>query len=309
MMVFLYILIALILLYIIFVVAPAVVLYYSIFGRRKVLPPDDPQLNKPAVEPFRERVVGDYHYLLSQKPETVSIDADGVTLCADCYDRGCAQTALMVHGFNADPYVNLGSQARWFYDNGFNLLVIYHRGHGKSGGNRCAMGVAEKEDLKKWIAYLLERSPERNILLYGTSMGGTTVAYLADTIDNERVRCGVVDSGYISPMGQLQMETKQRHLPGKLLLPYMNLLIKKDLKADLSERTTDHLKNARLPLLFIHGTTDPTVPYEQGQKNYAVCASQKQMVTVEGAQHTMSFLTDEEKVTAAYRDLIDTYFT
>ena len=43
------------------------------------------------------------------------IKFDGVELCADFYERGGDKIALMVHGYNADPYVNLGAQSRWFY--------------------------------------------------------------------------------------------------------------------------------------------------------------------------------------------------
>lgn len=307
-MLILYIVLAVILLYIIFVAAPAVVFYHSTYGRRTICAPDDPQLKKPAIKAFIPRIKEEYAYLMQKEHERVSVTTpDGVELCGDYYERGSEKTALLVHGYNADPYVNLGAQARWFYDNGYNLLVIYHRGHGPSGGKRCGMGLLEWSDVLLWAEYLSKRYPERRILLYGISMGGSTVAYLSDKIDNKAVRCAVIDCGYNSPYGQMQREAKRFHMPFSLLIPYIRALAKKELGVDIRERTTEHLKNARFPILFVHGTADPTVPLSQGMENYEICGSEKEMVTVEGAEHVTSFLVDGEKVAQAYRGFIEPY--
>lgn len=304
-----YILLAVILFYLLFILGPALGFARSVYGRRKVLKADDPRLVKPAIDPYRSRVIADYHYLMAKRPEAVSLTVpDGTVLTADSYEQGCDRTALMVHGYNADPYVNLAAQARWFYDRGFNLLVIYQRGHTPpSSAKHNGMGLLEKDDVLLWADRLSQQHPERRLLLYGISMGGTTVSYLSDTITNSAVCCAVNDCGYISPYLQMQRESKRFHMPFHILIPHIRLYTRLLLGIDIREKTTDHLAHSRLPMLFIYGTTDPTVPLTTGEASYAACSSPKRMVVVEGADHTAAFLTDEEKVSAAYRDFIDQY--
>lgn len=307
-MLILYIIIAIILLLIVFWIAPGVVCYRSIFGRCKVLPLDDEKLNKPAIEPYKERMLRDWHYLRDQGFERVQATAsDGVTLCGDLYDHGCERTVLMVHGYNADPYVNLVSPARWFFDHGFNVLVIYQRAHSYSGGDRCGMGLLEKDDVAVWVSEILNKDHSQRILLYGTSMGGSTLAYLSDTLTEEHVPCMMIDCGYISAENQLRSDAKRMHLP-PLLIPFIRCICRKEQKIDIREKTTEHLKNAKKPILFFHGTADPTVSLEEGRKNYEACSSEKSFVVVEGAGHTTAFCTDEQQVTAAMTQFLQTYF-
>ncbi len=306
-MLYLIILCAVILFIIIFVIAPAVVCYRSVFGRRKVLPLDDDRLYKPAIQPYRERMLSDWRYLKEKGFERLSVlSQDGITLCGDLYDRGADRTALMVHGYNADPYVNLVSPARWFYDEGFNVLVIYQRAHGCSGGNRSGMGLKEKDDVVVWIDALLRRDQSQRMLLYGVSMGGATLAYLSDTLHQEQVACMMIDCGFISTENQLRSDAKRMHLP-PLLVPLIGIVARLDQQIDIRERTTEHLKHACKPILFIHGDADMTVPLEEGRKNFDACSAEKRMVIVENAAHTVAFQTDEQKVSAAMKDFITTY--
>ena len=307
-MLYLYLLLAILLFLIIFVFAPAVVCYRSVFGRRKILPLDDEKLYKPAIEPYKEKMLADREALQKDGFERVSVTAyDGVTLCGDLYDRGAAKTAIMVHGYNADPYVNLVSPAKWLYDNGFNVLVIYHRAHGCSGGKRCGMGLIEQNDVLTWLRYILDLNPAQYVLLYGSSMGGTTLSYLSDTIDEPRVPCMVVDCGYISTDNQLRHDAKRMHMP-PLIIPLIRRICMWDQRVDIRERTTEHLKYANKPILFIHGTADLTVPLEEGKENYEACTSDKHMIIVEGGGHTTAFQTDEQQVTEEMSEFLQKYF-
>ena len=307
-MLYLYILLAILLFLIIFVFAPAVVCYRSVFGRRKVLPLTDDKLYKPAILPYKERMLSDLAYLQEQGAERVSITAkDGVTLCGDYYDHGSQKTALMVHGYNADPYVNLVCPARWLYDRGFNVLVIYQRGHGCSGGKHSGMGLLETDDVFLWIDWLLQQDPSQRILPYGVSMGGTTLMYLSDSIREENVPCMIVDCGYISTYNQLMSDAKRMHLP-PLLIPLIGWLCRIDLHIDIREKTTDHLMNAQKPILFIHGTDDQTVPIGECQANFETCSAGKRLVVVDGAAHTVAFQKGGAQVEDAMTQFLKQYF-
>ena len=266
-MTFFVILLSLMLFLIVFVIAPAFVFYHSIFSRRKVLPLDDERLYKPGIEPFKERMLSDLADLKKVGFKRVSIIAkDGVTLCADLYDRGADKTALMVHGYNADPYVNLVSPARWLYDNGFNLLVIYHRAHSYSGGDRSGMGLLEQDDVASWIEYLEDRDGSQQILLYGASMGGSALAYLSDRMTEDPVKGVMIDSGYISTERQLLHDVRRMHLPVlKLLIPLIGWICKRDIHAlkldavsHLSPVCVDHVGSCRHSCLLLELSHDLT---------------------------------------------------
>ena len=308
-MLFLTIFTAILLFLIVFVFAPAAVCYRSVFGRRKVLPLDDENLYKPGIEPYKERMLSDLRYLKDVGFKRVEITAkDGVTLCADHYDRGADKTAVMVHGYNADPYVNLVSPAKWLYDNGFNLLVIYQRAHSYSGGNRSGMGLLEQDDVLAWTDHILQNDPSQQLLLYGASMGGTTLAYLSDRPLDDRIRGMMIDCAYVSTRNQLRHDAKRMHLPFGMLIPLIRLLCKRELHIDIYERTTEHLKHAVIPILFFHTTCDPTVDLDEGKENYEACASEKQMVIVDGGGHTTAFLSDETRVTKAMANFIHQFY-
>lgn len=307
-MLYIYLLLGLILFLIIFVFAPAAVCYRSVFGHRKTLPIDSEKLYKPAIEPYKEKMIADRDALQAHGCKRLTVTAyDGVKLCGDYYDRGADKTAIMIHGYNADPYVNLVSPAKWLYDEGFNVLVICHRAHGESGGERCGMGLIEKNDILTWLRFILDENPRQYVLLYGMSMGGTTLAYLSDSLDDPRVPCMVIDCGYISTENQLRHDAKRMHMP-PLLIPLIRRLGIWDQHIDIRERSIDHLKEAQKPILFIHGTADLTVPLEEGKRNFEACSSEKRMIIVEDGGHTTAFQTNEKQVTAEMGEFLRQYF-
>ena len=120
-MILLYIVLAVILLLIIFWIAPGIVCYRSIFGRHRVLPLDDENLSKPAIEPFKERMLRDYRYLRDRGYERVQVKAkDGVMLCGDLYDNGSDRTVidngLLDHSGIAERAAIDGSSVELFHN-------------------------------------------------------------------------------------------------------------------------------------------------------------------------------------------------
>ena len=68
--------------------------------------------------------------------------------------------------------------------------------------------------------------------------------------------------------------------------------------------TIDAMKNATVPILFIHGMDDHFVPVDMTFKNYAACKSQKRLFLVPGADHAMSYVTDR----AGYERVVKNFF-
>ena len=64
------------------------------------------------------------------------------------------------------------------------------------------------------------------------------------------------------------------------------------------------LKNSRLPILMIHGTADDFVPHEMAVEN-AAARPDIRLVSIEGADHGMSYLIDPETVTRELDAFLD----
>ena len=61
------------------------------------------------------------------------------------------------------------------------------------------------------------------------------------------------------------------------------------------------MKECKVPVLFVHGTDDHFVPIEMTFENYKACTAPKRLLVVPGAEHGMSYLTDQEGYEAAIR--------
>ena len=54
--------------------------------------------------------------------------------------------------------------------------------------------------------------------------------------------------------------------------------------------TRQCVKNAKVPILFVHGAKDRFVPLYMGMENYDACASEKKIFVSENAEHGMSYI-------------------
>ena len=64
--------------------------------------------------------------------------------------------AIVVHGF-MNNYKDMQTYAKYFYDNGYNVLTVDNRAHGLSGGEYVGMGWFDRLDIVKWIDYVIQK--------------------------------------------------------------------------------------------------------------------------------------------------------
>ena len=73
-------------------------------------------------------------------------------------------------------------------------------------------------------------------------------------------------------------------------------------------RTTDRNlandKNAKRPILFIHGGRDALVPVTMQKELFDACPTKKEILTVENAVHAQSYYTDPRAYEAAVEKFI-----
>ena len=245
------------------------------------LKPDDP------ITMIRDRAFWD-----SPEREEVEITSrDGLKLRGLFYDRGGETTVLFCHGYQGGPE-ELTGIASPLCAAGFNALLIYQRGHSKSEGSFFTMGVKERYDVLDWIDWINARKPGGKIALYGWSMGAATVMGALGEKLPENVKCAVEDCGYENLYDQLLASTSlyMPKLPCKAFFTgvldiYCRLFRGFSIRLPLSRA----LEKCTVPVLFIHGSADSLVPYDNLEKCYTACASKKLRSSYAGAPHISSF--------------------
>ena len=141
-------------------------------------------------------------------------------------------------------------------------------------------------------------------------MGAATVMMMSgnDALP-KNVMLTVSDCGYSTAVGEFTEKLKAMKLPAGLIIQGVNAVNKLTLGFDFYQiRPVDSVRNAKIPMLFIHGTGDTFIPHSMCQEVYDACGSEhKEILYIEGADHAQAFPTDKETYSAKLDEMIDKY--
>ena len=239
--------------------------------------------------------------------KAISIYAvDGIKLVADLYTvPGEAKgTVIFAHSYRGEPHKDCCSIARYYYEKGYNVLLPYMRGCGKSAGKHITYGVYESVDMQYWAEDIGRRfGKDLPIYLHGISLGASSVLMAVDKNLPENVKGIVADCGFTSSFREFKHLIKNdMPITEFPFLPIFNLYCIK--RADFSIRDKDTvqnmMRNTTVPVLFVHGDADSFVPTAMTYENYDACQAKKELLIVPGAAHTMSYY----MAPAQYKDAI-----
>ena len=239
-------------------------------------------------------------YADSTPREDVSITAeDGIRLVGHLYGRESANTTIILfHGYRSFGENDFGCVLSYYLEErNMRVLLVDQRAHGASEGKYITFGILESRDCLAWARYAAAHYPGERIILDGLSMGSTTVMMASALPLPPEVRGIIADCGFTSPDAILRKVGRELHVPVALFLSGVYRLCRRAAHFDpLATSAPLALKENRLPVLMIHGTADDYVPYEMSVENAAAGGDRVRFVTIEGAGHGMSYLTDTETV-------------
>ncbi|MBR5344138.1 MAG: alpha/beta fold hydrolase [Oscillospiraceae bacterium] len=205
--------------------------------------------------------------------------------------------AFLVHGYRSEHAETAGLYVDCYERLGFDLFCLDQTAHGESEGRFIGFDVFEADDCLRWIDELRRHFGEDvQIILHGFSMGGATVLKAAPEV-SPQVKFIVDDCGYADAEKQLKSSLG----PLYPLLRAINRVVAGYDLADTDVRPG--LLKARVPILFVHGMQDPTVPFENGKQLYALYQGAKDRLFVENARHVESMYrapADYENMLAAF---------
>ncbi len=215
---------------------------------------------------------------------------------------------IAVHGY-VDSAVSMVPSCKQFLIFGYNVLMPNLRTHGKSEGKYIGMGWLDRLDLLKWIEHLNKKYENIKVILYGISMGASTVMMVSGEKLPSNVKAIVEDCGYTSVWEEFSDKLKNLfHLPQFPTLYYANLITK--IKAGYSLKKAScikQLKKSVTPILFIHGDKDKFVPFYMLDKLYNSANCEKEKLIIHNAGHAEAQEINPEKYWRTVKKFIKKY--
>lgn len=216
-------------------------------------------------------------------------------------------TLIQFHGYRSTFALDFSASMEFYHDLGYNLLLCEQRGNGLSEGKLITFGIRERMDVLSWATYAgLKLGQEHPIFLSGLSMGATSVLMASDMEFPANVRGLLADCGFTSPGDIIRHLLKERYrLPQKLTIWLLNFYTRLLAGFTLDEWSTEKaLRNAKYPVLFVHGLEDDYVPNFMTRRSYEACTSEKTLLEFPEAGHGLSYLVDMPRYQQALRTFL-----
>lgn len=215
---------------------------------------------------------------------------------------------IAMHGWRSGWSKDFCMIADFLRNNSCTVLYAEQRGQGDSDGEYMGFGMIERHDCFAWVKWLNENGyGQLPMYLAGISMGATTVLMTAGFEDlPANVKGIIADCGFTSAKAVWKHISEENlHIPYRRHEKHVDSLCRKriDLEAD-AYTTLDAMAANTTPVLFIHGSGDTFVPVEMTKENYEACKAPKKLLIVEGANHGMSYLQDQQR----YEEIVQEFW-
>ena len=264
------------------------------YGTDKSL--EDVDLRNTHYEPYIEEVYSAIKAMKREEYKDEYILSGNVKLYGRYFYRGGSRTIIMVHGYRATPYNNFSVPALYFLNNGYNILFVYQRAHEYSGGKLKTFGYKESKDMYLWSKYIYEKY-NQNIILYGTSMGASTVITTEAFYDSPFIKGVIADSTFTNAYKTISKTFKKNRFPPILIMPLIRVY-SSILGFSLTKRSPiESIDKVKVPTIFIHSKRDKIVNYNDSELLYEKLKAPKLLSLTDKGGHTTGFLvsSNEEK--------------
>lgn len=209
----------------------------------------------------------DYKYSFNSGFEEVFLDtADGARLNAIHFKIEKPKGLLLYFHGNAGDLSRWGQIGSSFVDLQYDVLIMDYRSYGKSTGKLSEDALYE--DAQLFYEYALNTYDEKEITVYGRSLGASIATHVASNNNPAKL---ILETPFYSLLDVAQ--DRFPFLPIKQVLKYKMTSFK-------------YIQNTKAPIRIFHGTTDNVVSYESGKKLFdAIPNTDKKMYTIENGNH------------------------
>lgn len=215
--------------------------------------------------------------------ETVILNSNKKIECWNIKASSPKGTVILFHGFCGQK-ASVLDKAEIFREQGFNTFLVDFMGSGGSEGNQTTIGFWEAGQVKTCFNYLTEKG-EKNIFLFGTSMG--SVAIMKAISDLEIKPQGIIIE---CPFGSMYQTVcarfKTMNAP---TFPMAGLLVfwggLQNGFFAFGHNPTEYSKKITCPTLLMYGLQDEKVSKAEIDEIFANLAGQKELKIYKNAGH------------------------
>jgi uncharacterized protein len=192
-------------------------------------------------------------------------------------------TVCMFHGHGGKKS-GMIFEAEAFNKLGYNTLLIDFRAHGSSKGNTCTIGYYEAEDVKLAYDYV-KLQGEKNILLWGISMGAATITKAMNDYDLKPSKI-ILEMPFASILQAAEGRIKMMKLPAQPLATLITFWggIEHGFWA-FNMKPNEFAKKINCPVLLQWGKNDPRVSQAETDAIYVNINSKKKLVVYDSCAH------------------------
>lgn len=212
-------------------------------------------------------------------------------------------TVCLFHGLTSNKAYYL-DEAVFFINEGYNVLMLDFRGHGTSEGQKSTLGYREAEEIKAAVDYL-QKKGERNIYLFGGSMGAVAVARAAAVYDL-KLSGIILEMPFDRLLDHIKARGRTFGFPPKAFgVPVTFWMgLHRNIPA-FSHNTSDYAKKISVPVLIQWGSRDHLVLPEETTRIYESFRSRKELVVYDGAVHSSLMRQDPGKWMKEVREFLN----
>jgi len=228
---------------------------------------------------FPEVLPQDHQFIFEQPFEEIYFDVDkGVKINALHFKADSSKGVVIYFHGNAGSLDGWGHTAGDFTNNGYDLMIFDYRGYGKSTG-KIKSEASLHNDASFIYKQLLKETPEKDIVIYGRSIGTGIATKLAS---ENAPKMLILET----PLYSL-LDLAKHYIP---FIPHKWVL-----KYKL--QTNTWITKVQCPIHIFHGTADNVVPYNASVRLLKLLEnknltsetqsdiSQGVLTTIEGGNH------------------------
>jgi pimeloyl-ACP methyl ester carboxylesterase len=201
---------------------------------------------------------------------------DGESINVLLFKAKNAKGIIYYHHGNAGSLDSWGLRAADFTKNGYDVLMYDYRGFGKSTGNikNEKMIYSDAVMIYKKLTYDYK---ERDIIVYGTSLGTGIAAKLAHDNNPKKL---ILETPYYNFYDVSKFHYP--YLPNSILLHYQF-------------KTDKLLPSIKIPIYLVHGTEDETVPYNSSERLLKLSKNIQLLTIKDGSHNNLNSYSEYQK--------------
>ena len=189
----------------------------------------------------------------------------------------------MFHGHGSKK-TGVLEEAAAFQKMGYNTFLLDFRAHGNSDGNTCTIGFDEGEDVKLVYDYL-QKTGEKNIILWGISLGAATITKGINDFDITPKKI-ILEMPFGSLSDAVTGRVKMMGLPAQ---PISTLLtfwggVEHGFWA-FNMKPFEYAKKIKCPVLIQKGKLDPRVADAEVEAIFKNISTEKKLVYYDSSGH------------------------